>query len=377
MYIVNEFGSKIRHELPRCNTFYAYGHVNTYAHSETEPANWTHHDYELSYIFQFMEKNGRNRGDPWSLRQTGVYQQATFNSYRSAWIFLQLSRSTKIVLENALRSQLKCFGQSDSPMTLHALLLGATVDNWGEYIQDLSTQLREVDEKACFAKIGTTSRHNYRITFLDMQALQRLRHKILRTSLALGSCLDVAKKLEEHCNTLDGLGFIPKSAKIKKAIHAYSEHIEVHQQSVKLTMEMLQGTFDLLSNIIEYRNIEGLRSITEISERHMVFLKDLTLRIRNENYASATAAVHSYKDAKAMKALTTTATTLLPASLIATIFSSSLVQVRLDRDSDDQSTRLVVATQFWIYVVITIVLTIFTIGCTRLLEQKWIKGLIS
>lgn len=91
-----------------------------------------------------MEKNGRNRGDPWSLRQTGVYQQATFNSHRSAWIFLQLSRSTKIVLENALRSQLKCFGQSDSPMTLHALLLGATVDNWGEYIQDLSTQLREV-----------------------------------------------------------------------------------------------------------------------------------------------------------------------------------------------------------------------------------------
>lgn len=99
---------------------------------------------ELSYILRFVEKNGRNRGDPWSLRQTGVYQQATFNSHQSAWIFLQLSRSTRIVLENALRSQLRCFGQSDSPMTLHALLLGATVDNWGEYIQCLSTQLREV-----------------------------------------------------------------------------------------------------------------------------------------------------------------------------------------------------------------------------------------
>jgi hypothetical protein len=32
-------------------------------------------------------------------------------------------------------------------MTLHALLLGATVDNWGEYIRDLSTQLREVVSK--------------------------------------------------------------------------------------------------------------------------------------------------------------------------------------------------------------------------------------
>lgn len=49
----------------------------------------------------------------------------------------------------------------------------------------------------------------------------------------------------------------------------------------------------------------------------MVFLKDLTIRIRNENCASANVAIHTYKDAKAMKALTTTATAFLPASLIA------------------------------------------------------------
>ena len=99
---------------------------------------------ELSYILQFVEKNGRNRGDPWSLRQTGVYQQVTFDSRQSAWIFLQLSSATRVVLEKVLRRKSSCPGERESPMTIHALLLGATVDNWGEYIQNLSTQLRDV-----------------------------------------------------------------------------------------------------------------------------------------------------------------------------------------------------------------------------------------
>jgi hypothetical protein len=91
-----------------------------------------------------MERNGRNRGDPWSLRQTGVYQQATYNNCRSAWIFLQLSRSARVGLENVLRSQSSHTSENESPMTLHALLLGVTIDNWAEYIQHLSTQLGEL-----------------------------------------------------------------------------------------------------------------------------------------------------------------------------------------------------------------------------------------
>ena len=80
-----------------------------------------------------------------------------------------------------------------------------------------------------------------------MQALQRLRHKILRTSSVLSSCLDVATKLEEHCNTFDRLGFTPINEKIRLAICTYTENIKVQQQNVKVTMEALQGTFDLVA----------------------------------------------------------------------------------------------------------------------------------
>ena len=67
-------------------------------------------------------------------------------------------------------------------------------------------------------------------------------------------------------------------------------------------------SFKQVSKMIESGNIEKLRAVVEASERHIINLRDLTLRICDENAASAAVAAQTRKDAKAMKALTTTAT---------------------------------------------------------------------
>jgi hypothetical protein len=90
------------------------------------------------------------------------------------------------------------------------------------------------------------SAHGYSITFSDMQTLQKLRHKILKTSSVLSACLGVAKKMIEHCHTLDKFGFTPRNEKVEESIKAYAADIEIHQQSVRLIMETLQGTFDMV-----------------------------------------------------------------------------------------------------------------------------------
>jgi hypothetical protein len=97
---------------------------------------------ELSYLLQYVEENGRNHGDPWSLRQTGVYQQANIENRRSAWIFLQLPRSVRHRLETILRrSEVSTIG---SLMRFHGVLLLDTVENWGKYIEYIHSQLRVV-----------------------------------------------------------------------------------------------------------------------------------------------------------------------------------------------------------------------------------------
>ena len=76
------------------------------------------------------------------------------------------------------------------------------------------------------------------------------------------------------------------------------------------------------------------------------------------------------KDSKAMKALTSVATLYLPASLIATVFSSNIVQL-LPKTSTPQSTHFVAAPQSWVPVVATVLLMALTLTVVRLLEKAF------
>jgi hypothetical protein len=101
------------------------------------------------------------------------------------------------------------------------------------------------DEKASFSKIGMTSSHDYLIGFSDMQALQRLRYKVLKTSSVLESCLNLAMRLKAHCCTLDESGCFTNNDHVIVSIETYAADIKVYQQNIGNIMQSLQGTFDL------------------------------------------------------------------------------------------------------------------------------------
>lgn len=71
-----------------------------------------------------------------------------------------------------------------------------------------------------------------------------------------------------------------------------------------------------------------------------------------------------------MKALTFIATLYLPASLIASVFQSNLVQL-LPASSTPQPSRLAVAPQFWLPVVATISLAALTLISVQLLDRLY------
>jgi hypothetical protein len=98
---------------------------------------------EFCYNFQYMVRNGRNRGDPWSLRRTGIYQQVDFDKNASCWIMLQPSDDVDKLSERALRDNSQAGNcQSGGPMFLHVLFLSTMVDSWDEYIESLHSQLQ-------------------------------------------------------------------------------------------------------------------------------------------------------------------------------------------------------------------------------------------
>ena len=76
------------------------------------------------------------------------------------------------------------------------------------------------------------------------------------------------------------------------------------------------------------------------------------------------------KDSKAMKAVTSVATLYLPATLVATVFSSSLVQLLPDARPRG-STHFVAGPQPWLPMVLILSLTAVTLITIRILERLY------
>ncbi|KAI4186532.1 MAG: hypothetical protein LQ348_004206 [Seirophora lacunosa] len=82
---------------------------------------------------------------------------------------------------------------------------------------------------------------------------------------------------------------------------------------------------------------------------------------RRENETMAKLAEQNRRDSRALKALSVLGTLYLPATFIATLFSSSLIQLQSKRASKDDS-HYAVASQFWLYIALTAPLMILTVG---------------
>jgi cell division protein FtsW (lipid II flippase) len=119
-----------------------------------------------------------------------------------------------------------------------------------------------------------------------------------------------------------------------------------------------------LLKIVEFRNGEILYS-TNGAMHH-----SLTLLTR-QNVTLTEVSQQGERDSKALRALSIVATLYMPASLVATVFSSSLVESQT-LSSQQTQTHFVIASQFWIFIVVTLALMIITLCGTRWLEKALI-----
>ncbi|KAF2658083.1 hypothetical protein K491DRAFT_294685 [Lophiostoma macrostomum CBS 122681] len=103
--------------------------------------------------------------------------------------------------------------------------------------------------------------------------------------------------------------------------------------------------------ILDFRNNEAMQN-------HERALQQIATDSRSEGENMVRLARQAARDSKLLKALTMLATLYLPASLLATIFSSNLVVSQLSPSS--LRAHFVVASDFWIYIILTLSLTLVT-----------------
>ena len=97
-----------------------------------------------------MERHGRGTGNPWSLRQTGIYQQSYHHAKLSVWVLLQPSKilRTRLLIVLGNKSVQNSPIVEESPMLFHSLVLSLTASNWKSYLDDLDSEVKELVSKA-------------------------------------------------------------------------------------------------------------------------------------------------------------------------------------------------------------------------------------
>lgn len=103
---------------------------------------------EISYQIRYMERNNRSHGDPWSLRQTGVYHKysgttGTTTNPTNRWILLHPMQGSTVSkrLASITSTGINC---NTDPLRLHLLITSSYIDNWRLYLHDMTREFLEL-----------------------------------------------------------------------------------------------------------------------------------------------------------------------------------------------------------------------------------------
>ncbi|KAA8909336.1 hypothetical protein FN846DRAFT_1009265 [Sphaerosporella brunnea] len=248
----------------------------------------------------------------------GLYQKYNDEKKESVYIVLCASEAAKENLSKAFQSE----STVSRPMLMISVFLNSSERSWRALINYLESQLLDIEGKALCQEVF--------LTFKDCQNLLRLRNRVSEVHYSLKGALSVAGGYKAHCEDLVRLGVEGVDESTFLQIELFSATIKGHIDSTERLLAQIEGMSKIIYQALTY----GMASDT-----------------KEESKAAQ-------KDARSMKTLTFIAMLYLPASLVASIFSSNLIQ---SVQVEGSKTRFVLTTQFWTYPVVTFSLMALTL----------------
>ncbi|KAK6513884.1 hypothetical protein TWF506_008315 [Arthrobotrys conoides] len=325
--------------------------------TRAKPPRNLNNSSELSYVVRYVERRtDKPSQNPWSVRQVGICQQRTAglpkpgvrqasSTEQSIWVLLQPSKfvyeELKHTLERRLQNQSTTPSAEDS-CSLHLDILESLASSWAEYVEWSWGEVESQDDKATLPGLRFPTEKDLEDLFEAAQKVQRIRRRLLRALSVLDSNYALADGIAAH---FPGI--------LTTRIANYKAEIHSHQRNILLMTEHLKETSYLLFNILSFRN-------DKVSlEGNQAMQQSLSLM--------GTIAQQGRQDSTTLKLLSMIATLYLPASLVATIFSSNLIELKSDDKGRD---TFHVVSQFWLYILVAIALTVLTFICGAFVLRK-------
>ncbi|KAH9214233.1 hypothetical protein DL95DRAFT_504108 [Leptodontidium sp. 2 PMI_412] len=350
---VSAFGYKLSAEDENFGCF--QGHISNLNDKKGIPA------FELAYNLRYADKHGRQLRDPWSIRHSAIYQRCEQKAKSTCCVIIQPSETFYCQLKQLLHLG---NGTRSAPATtavIHSAFLWDTERNWRQYINYLEKELSTLENKSLLSRIGVSLREDFSISFSDVQRLLALRKKMLKCSTILDISMDIGQSHGSLWQrVLDISDHTSLDNNFKSSLEMYKARVRNHQRSIQYLLNSSADTLNLASKILAHKNEELL-----IRSGHDIELMNqstnfIAAETRDEHRNSVSILKATREDSDRIKILTYVALAYLPASLVASVFSSSLVQVD---SSSGPKNRLYLPRYFWLFPLLSIGL----LGATTLI----------
>ncbi|KAI0549993.1 hypothetical protein F4679DRAFT_544427 [Xylaria curta] len=301
----------------------------------------------ICYNIRHFECHGRSLEDPWSCRQTAIHHSYNKDNNRSDWIIIQPTQR----FTGSFRGE---YLNSHHPMDLHLHYLSMGVANWREYLNYLSNNLKELNEEIVISK----PYREYGIGFTSRQRVHALRLKLHHAHSILANTLSIIKAIRAHENTAADLCNLSVSIHqdFQRELDNIVSELNNHKQTVQEQLSVSQDIGLMYDGILKYHGQELLHN-------NSLQLTQIAQNDAHETRTMATLADKTFQDSRTVRIATVIAMFYLPANLVTSFFSTTLVWF----DSSGQNFTLRIRQEAWIVVLATLLLA----GGTKFLSWWW------
>ncbi|KAF5626919.1 uncharacterized protein FTJAE_9426 [Fusarium tjaetaba] len=282
--IVHGFGAKIS-DYQRAQDF-----VHLQLHSME--------DFEIAYNIRYYELNGRGRGNPWSLRQAGVYQQML--TTQCVWIVISVSKYLQPRFGQFWDTGSSTEGGCCTTFVLlgHLVILSMATRNWGAYIEFMRHKLIFLEQKMASSFVDGKSSNT---------------SSLLLSDVAKASDLWISNKTNSS------------SCDVASAFQLKHMEIRNHLKAVKTMQKSAERIPQIMSTILSTRGEERLHATLAQIQTGVHGTLSTSIRAHDDVKALVQVATSGHQDSKTIKLLAEIATVFLPLSFLAAIFDSEIL----------------------------------------------------
>ncbi|CVL08804.1 uncharacterized protein FMAN_14624 [Fusarium mangiferae] len=342
--IVHGFGAKISD----------YQRAHDFVHLQLH----TMEDFEIGYNIRYYELNGRGRGNPWSLRQAGVYQQML--TTQCVWIVISVSKYLRPRFGRFLDAHGSTEGGCCATFVLlgHLVILSMTTRNWGAYIEHMRHKLILLEQKMRPSFADGKSSNASSLLLQDVSKASDLCNTIETSRAVLESQVNVLLTLKRLHAGISNKKTDCCSCDVASAFQLKHMEIRNHLKAVNSMQKSAERIPQIISTILSARGEERLHATLAQIQTGVHGTLSTSLQVHDDVKALVQVATSGHQDSKTIKLLAEIATVFLPLSFLAAIFDSEILN----------SSYL-----GGIYAALSILLVLLTVIVILLLERKATK----